>query len=872
MLPQAASAPADAVASPCSGVRGRWLGALALLGLAVLAVASGASALHGGVDVQNLHPDAFTPGQTVRLNFSEPDDDPTSAYLATEVVVHAPTVDGTELAFDPSGEQTADGNWTVDASGPNEIAYAWNGSGLPKAPGNVTVAVAEPLDEIEGDAVWRVEFCARLAEVQHCPDGHDAEATIVYDNKAPETTVDVTDLRNNTAPPFYQEATLTVNATDGGSGVNATLYNSDVPGLCERVVNASIHVTCPGNYSVTTWSRDAVGNEESPRKTTSVHVVDGLTFAYVDTDHPAGGGPSDDKVTVVVGFAGAPEATYPIDLRLQTGPASLDNTGIQTTQDGAAVYQLDPTKVGTYVLEADHPNLPNVTSPPIDVTPGPLSRIEISPSSTTVDSGGTVAFQADGFDAYNNSVAVDPTWAASCGDITQQGQFIASTAPGTCTVVASARSSDGDIEKGTAQVHVEASGSDDGSGQDEGSTGSLSSVSDLSSSTHPVETWVNATQLEITWSAPDADAAGYAYTLTQDAVDPGSDADTTSTSAAVTVPGDGEWIFTVAPVYGDGSVGPTSTYGPIQVDTESPVPPGQVEVDADTSGVTLAWQLSQDDGDSPVSSYLILRRGPGDDTYEVRSDGTIDGTTFRDADVRPGATYRYRVAAIDAAGNRGPPAKSVAVQVPEDAQTSASGSGGDGPATLTGLYDALGVEPGGAQLADEDGDGTADALTGDPRLSVVKETTVRGQTALLVALGDASPTALVLTDSGQSHELGRADAEVGGKKLSDSGVVVTAKAESYDGWALVAFEDPLPDTDLKKVLSKDGETIGGDRTWRVDGQLVLLDDGAETYILQYAESPQARSAAGGEATPGPSLTLGAAALAGAALLVRRRRS
>jgi hypothetical protein len=49
----------------------------------------------------------------------------------------------------------------------------------------------------------------------------------------------------------------------------------------------------------------------------------------------------------------------------------------------------------------------------VDVSPGPLAEIEVSPASVTLTRGGSQAFAATGFDAYKNPVAIDPSWEAS---------------------------------------------------------------------------------------------------------------------------------------------------------------------------------------------------------------------------------------------------------------------------------------------------------------------------------------------------------------------------------------------------------------------------------------------------------------------------
>jgi hypothetical protein len=72
--------------------------------------------------------------------------------------------------------------------------------------------------------------------------------------------------------------------------------------------------------------------------------------------------------------------------------------------------------------------------------------------------------------------------------------------------------------------------------------------------------------------------------------------------------------------------------------------------------VDVSWEASEDD--VGVTEYVIYRDGT-----QV---GTVPGTTltFRDATATGGTTYRYRVAASDAAGNRSWPSRVAGVETP----------------------------------------------------------------------------------------------------------------------------------------------------------------------------------------------------------------
>lgn len=86
-------------------------------------------------------------------------------------------------------------------------------------------------------------------------------------------------------------------------------------------------------------------------------------------------------------------------------------------------------------------------SVPITVTPGKLSEIKLTPSAATMQAGNSQKWQAEGFDAYNNPVAVTPTWRVteSIGEITEEGMFTAQQAKAG-QVIASAEGVSGSVD------------------------------------------------------------------------------------------------------------------------------------------------------------------------------------------------------------------------------------------------------------------------------------------------------------------------------------------------------------------------------------------------------------------------------------------
>lgn len=88
-----------------------------------------------------------------------------------------------------------------------------------------------------------------------------------------------------------------------------------------------------------------------------------------------------------------------------------------------------------------------------------------------------------------------------------------------------------------------------------------------------------------------------------------------------------------------------------------PVPEGLValaQVELQQRRVRLVWEAS---AASDLAGYRVYRRSP--DTQELRplTDEPIPSTEYQDRDVVSGATYTYRVTAVDEAGNESEPSE-----------------------------------------------------------------------------------------------------------------------------------------------------------------------------------------------------------------------
>lgn len=86
--------------------------------------------------------------------------------------------------------------------------------------------------------------------------------------------------------------------------------------------------------------------------------------------------------------------------------------------------------------------------------------------------------------------------------------------------------------------------------------------------------------------------------------------------------------------------------------TTPSTPRGLTAVMTTAEGATLTWNAATDD--VGVAGYQVVRNG-------VVLTGTVTGTGYTDAGLRPSATYTYAVRAVDAAGNVSGDSESIAV-------------------------------------------------------------------------------------------------------------------------------------------------------------------------------------------------------------------
>lgn len=92
-------------------------------------------------------------------------------------------------------------------------------------------------------------------------------------------------------------------------------------------------------------------------------------------------------------------------------------------------------------------------------------------------------------------------------------------------------------------------------------------------------------------------------------------------------------------------------------DVVAPSAPTHLQAVSTLHGVQLFWDPSSD---SDVSGYRVYRSEPGKEFVPLHQD-TLPALSYLDTLVKPGVRYRYRVVALDEAGNASTPSQEISI-------------------------------------------------------------------------------------------------------------------------------------------------------------------------------------------------------------------
>jgi len=118
------------------------------------------------------------------------------------------------------------------------------------------------------------------------------------------------------------------------------------------------------------------------------------------------------------------------------------------------------------------------------------------------------------------------------------------------------------------------------------------------------------------------------------------------------------YVYTVAAVAAEAPLVLSPLSSEKEVDYQDRFPPaspaGLVALPEGTE-IRLRWNAAAAED---TAGYIVYRQDPGGDFHRVNAE-PVTALEYADSGLVPGNTYRYRVAAVDRAGNEGPPGDAV---------------------------------------------------------------------------------------------------------------------------------------------------------------------------------------------------------------------
>lgn len=281
---------------------------------------------------------------------------------------------------------------------------------------------------------------------------------------------------------------------------------------------------------------------------------------------------------------------------------TINSTGLYTTPSSAGTYTV-MAEVATSRRKANSPVVTSdsavvTVTPPSPTPPPTVTRVSVSPTAASLQTGAQQQFSATVSGTANTAVI----WSASAGAITANGLYTAPGAPGTYTITAV---SNADATKSASALVVVAAPQPvavtvSPANASVGETGHLQFMATVSGLSNQAVTWAvtrgsgTITQSGL-YTAP--------RTAENDMITATSQADNTkSASASISV-----------------------------------LPP---------HSVSLSWDASKS---TTVASYRLYRGTVSAGPYSLLS-SNIKTTVYTDSSVQSGVTYYYVTTAVDAAG------------------------------------------------------------------------------------------------------------------------------------------------------------------------------------------------------------------------------
>jgi fibronectin type 3 domain-containing protein len=183
----------------------------------------------------------------------------------------------------------------------------------------------------------------------------------------------------------------------------------------------------------------------------------------------------------------------------------------------------------------------------------------------------------------------------------------------------------------------------------------------------------NATTVNLTWNAATdsgINATGVVkYNVLRNGVVIAQP--TTTTYADTNRAANTTYSYTVQAVDGAGNTSANSNTAtattPVVADTTPPTTPAKLQAAAISSTqVNLSWSPSTDTGGSGLAGYNVYRNG------NKINNSLVTTPTYGDSTVKPNTHYRYKVQAVDGAGNKSPNSNVAKVTTPRTSSSTSS--------------------------------------------------------------------------------------------------------------------------------------------------------------------------------------------------------
>ncbi len=338
---------------------------------------SGGYSFDDGATWQDSNQKSFSTNQTVSIQVKDAVGNISSTTFSITNIV----TDGPEIVFTPNGDttpkKTQSTTVTLQATAPATITiseYQWTQSVTFPSNGTWTSFTSgQTISLSTGDGNWYLHVRATDSA------GNNSTATsaaFVLDNTAPVTSATLAPTSPDGDNDWYvSNVTVTLAATDGGSGVATTEYNLDGSTTWLTYPTEGIEFTTDGNHTVYYRSTDTAGNIETT-KTVSFKIDKTNPTITEVTGNPTSWTKEDVILTVTASDSGSGLAAeaYSFDngatWQVSNQKTFTSNQTVNIKVKDAAGNVSEVENVSITFIDKINPTIDSVTADPTALTNG----------------------------------------------------------------------------------------------------------------------------------------------------------------------------------------------------------------------------------------------------------------------------------------------------------------------------------------------------------------------------------------------------------------------------------------------------------------------------------------------------------------------